>query len=80
MNPGTGFVVPTCSTVYLNKPIKTLTLMQTVARDDRRASGKSAGVMVDYVGVIQNLQMARAIDTCRALDYAAPGAACPTKT
>lgn len=47
--------------------------MQAIARDDPRAPGKSAGVMVDYVGVIQNLQMALAIDTCRALDHAEPG-------
>jgi type I restriction enzyme R subunit len=63
----TGFDVPTCSTIYLDKPMKNHTLMQTIARANRRAPGKSAGVIVDYVGVFQNLQKALAI-------YAAKGA------
>ena len=62
----TGFDVPTCSTIYLDKPMKNHTLMQTIARANRRAPGKSAGVIVDYVGVFQNLQKALAI-------YAAKG-------
>jgi type I restriction enzyme R subunit len=57
----TGFDVPTCSTMYLDKPMKNHTLMQTIARANRRAPGKSAGVIVDYVGVFQNLQKALAI-------------------
>ena len=57
----TGFDVPTCSTVYLDKPMKNHTLMQTIARANRRAPGKTAGVVVDYVGVFQNLQKALAI-------------------
>lgn len=57
----TGFDVPTCSTVYLDKPMKNHTLMQTIARANRRAPGKSAGVIVDYVGVFLNLQKALAI-------------------
>jgi type I restriction enzyme R subunit len=62
----TGFDVPTCSTVYLDKPMKNHTLMQTIARANRRAPSKAAGVVVDYVGVFQNLQKALAI-------YAATG-------
>jgi type I restriction enzyme, R subunit len=57
----TGFDVPTCSTVYLDKPMKNHTLMQTIARANRRAPGKTSGVIVDYVGVFQNLQKALAI-------------------
>jgi type I restriction enzyme R subunit len=57
----TGFDVPTCSTVYLDKPMKNHTLMQTISRANRRASGKTAGVIVDYVGVFKNLQKALAI-------------------
>lgn len=57
----TGFDVPTCSTVYIDKPMKNHTLMQTIARANRRAPGKAAGVVVDYVGVFQNLQKALAI-------------------
>ena len=61
----TGFDVPTCSTMYLDKPMKNHTLMQTIARANRRAPGKEAGMIVDYVGVFANLQRALAI-------YAAP--------
>lgn len=64
----TGFDVPTCSTVYLDKPMKNHTLMQTIARANRRAAGKSAGVIVDYVGVFQNLQKALAIYAAKGSD------------
>ena len=57
----TGFDVPTIGTVYLDKPMKNHTLMQTIARANRRAEGKTSGVIVDYVGVFQNLQKALAI-------------------
>ena len=57
----TGFDVPTCSTVYLDKPMKNHTLMQTIARANRNAPGKQAGTIVDYVGVFANLQDALAI-------------------
>lgn len=52
----TGFDVPTCSTLYLDKPMKQHTLMQTIARANRVAPGKSAGLIVDYVGIFRNLQ------------------------
>ncbi|MFA7430624.1 MAG: type I restriction endonuclease subunit R [Rhodospirillaceae bacterium] len=57
----TGFDVPTIGTVYIDKPMKNHTLMQTIARANRRAEGKTSGVIVDYVGVFQNLQKALAI-------------------
>ena len=47
--------------MYLDKPMKNHTLMQTIARANRRAPGKAAGVIVDYVGVFQNLQKALAM-------------------
>jgi type I restriction enzyme R subunit len=56
----TGFDVPSIGTVYLDKPMKNHTLMQTIARANRRAAGKNAGVIVDYVGVFNNLQKALA--------------------
>jgi type I restriction enzyme R subunit len=61
----TGFDVPTCSTMYLDKPMKNHTLMQTIARANRRAPGKTSGVIVDYIGVFQNLQKALAIYATR---------------
>ncbi|MFC3214193.1 type I restriction endonuclease subunit R [Novosphingobium panipatense] len=57
----TGFDVPSIGTVYLDKPMKNHTLMQTIARANRRAEGKTSGVIVDYVGVFSNLQKALAV-------------------
>jgi len=57
----TGFDVPTCSTIYLDKPMKAHTLMQTIARANRVAPGKESGLIVDYVGIFRALQNALAI-------------------
>src|SRR6266498_2853479 len=57
----TGFDVPSCSTIYLDKPMRNHTLMQTIARANRVVEGKVNGLIVDYVGVFRNLQKALAI-------------------
>jgi type I restriction enzyme R subunit len=57
----TGFDVPSCSTIYLDKPMKNHTLMQTIARANRVWREKQNGLIVDYVGVFRNLQKALAI-------------------
>ena len=57
----TGFDVPSCSTIYLDKPMKNHTLMQTIARANRVYGGKTSGLIVDYAGVFRNLQKALAI-------------------
>ncbi len=57
----TGFDVPSCSTVYLDKPMRNHTLMQTIARANRVFAGKPNGLIVDYVGVFRNLQKALAL-------------------
>jgi type I restriction enzyme R subunit len=57
----TGFDVPSCSTIYLDKPMKNHTLMQTIARANRVFPEKTNGLIVDYVGVFRNLQKALAI-------------------
>lgn len=57
----TGFDVPSIGTVYLDKPMRNHTLMQTIARANRRSEGKTSGVIVDYVGVFNNLQKALAV-------------------
>lgn len=57
----TGFDVPSCSTIYLDKPLKNHTLMQTIARANRVFGDKVSGLIVDYVGVFRNLQKALAI-------------------
>lgn len=57
----TGFDVPNLSTLYLDKPLKNHTLMQTIARANRVAEGKTNGLIVDYIGVFKNVQRALAI-------------------
>src|SRR5207237_8785669 len=57
----TGFDVPSCSTIYLDKPMRNHTLMQTIARANRVFRDKVNGLIVDYVGVFRNLQKALAI-------------------
>jgi type I restriction enzyme, R subunit len=57
----TGFDAPTCSTIYLDKPMKNHTLMQTIARANRVFKEKVNGLIVDYIGVFRNLQDALAI-------------------
>jgi len=57
----TGFDVLNLSTLYLDKPLKNHTLMQTIARANRVYPGKTNGLIVDYIGVFRNIQMALAI-------------------
>ena len=57
----TGFDVPACNTIYLDKPMKNHTLMQTIARANRVFPDKTNGLIVDYVGVFRDLQRALAI-------------------
>jgi type I restriction enzyme R subunit len=54
----TGFDVPSCSTIYLDKPLRNHTLMQTIARANRVFGEKVNGLIVDYVGVFRDLQKA----------------------
>ena len=57
----TGFDAPSVSTVYLDRPMKNHTLMQTIARANRVFPEKDNGLIVDYVGVFRNLEKALAI-------------------
>ena len=57
----TGFDAPAVSTIYLDKPMKNHTLMQTISRANRVFGEKNNGLIVDYVGVFRNLQKALAI-------------------
>ncbi len=45
----TGFDVPSLSTLYIDKPLKAHTLMQTIARANRVYEGKNNGHIVDYI-------------------------------
>ncbi|MFO0579035.1 MAG: type I restriction endonuclease subunit R [Polyangia bacterium] len=57
----TGFDAPSCSTVYLDKPMRNHTLMQTIARANRVFPGKHSGVIVDYANVFASLEQALAM-------------------
>jgi type I restriction enzyme R subunit len=57
----TGFDAPSVSTVYLDRPMRNHTLMQTIARANRVFPEKDNGLIVDYVGVFRNLEKALAI-------------------
>ena len=61
----TGFDVPSLSCLYLDKPLKAHTLMQTIARANRVAEGKSNGLIIDYVGIVKALRKALADYTAR---------------
>ncbi len=56
----TGFDVPCLSCLYLDKPLKAHTLMQTIARANRVAEGKSNGLIIDYIGIVKALRKALA--------------------
>jgi len=57
----TGFDAPATSTIYLDKPMRNHTLMQTIARANRVFQDKRSGEIVDYIGVFRDLQAALAI-------------------
>ncbi|HYG23308.1 MAG TPA: HsdR family type I site-specific deoxyribonuclease [Verrucomicrobiae bacterium] len=57
----TGFDAPSCSAVYLDKPMRNHTLMQTIARANRVFPGKHSGMIVDYANVFASLEKALAI-------------------
>ncbi len=57
----TGFDAPSCSTIYLDKPMRNHTLMQTIARANRVFPGKHSGLIVDYANVFESLEKALAI-------------------
>ncbi|PZS00236.1 MAG: DEAD/DEAH box helicase, partial [Chloroflexi bacterium] len=57
----TGFDVPSCSTIYLDKPMRNHSLMQTISRANRVFPEKNNGVIVAYVDVFRDLQKALAL-------------------
>jgi len=54
----TGFDAPILQVMYLHKPLKGHKLLQAIARTNRPAKEKSAGIVVDYVGVLKDLNKA----------------------
>ncbi|MYB75532.1 MAG: type I restriction endonuclease subunit R [Chloroflexi bacterium] len=56
----TGFDVPFLDTMYLDKPIQKHTLIQTISRVNRKAGGKIKGLVVDYIGIKKQMNLALA--------------------
>ena len=56
----TGFDVKSLSCLYLDKPLKAHTLMQTIARANRVCAGKPNGLIIDYIGIVKALRKALA--------------------
>jgi type I restriction enzyme R subunit len=56
----TGFDAPALHTLYIDKPMRGHGLMQAIARVNRVFRDKPAGLIVDYIGIAQNLKSALA--------------------
>ncbi len=54
----TGFDVPCCHTMYIDKPMKGHNLMQAIARVNRVFKDKQGGLVVDYIGIANELKLA----------------------
>lgn len=47
----TGFDVPSLAVMYIDKPLQKHTLIQTISRVNRVFDGKDKGLVVDYIGI-----------------------------
>ena len=54
----TGFDVPVCHTMYIDKPMQGHSLMQAIARVNRVFKNKPGGLVVDYIGIANELKVA----------------------
>ena len=54
----TGFDIPELDTIYIDKPIQQHTLIQTISRVNRVCEGKDKGLIVDYIGIKKNMNLA----------------------
>jgi len=54
----TGFDVPFLDTIYIDKPIKQHSLIQTISRVNRKYEGKDKGLVVDYIGIKKQMNLA----------------------
>lgn len=54
----TGFDAPCCNTMYIDKPMKGHNLMQAIARVNRVFKNKPGGLVVDYIGIANELKLA----------------------
>lgn len=56
----TGFDVPFLDTIYIDKPIQRHNLIQTISRVNRKFEGKHKGLVVDYIGIKRQMNLALA--------------------
>jgi type I restriction enzyme R subunit len=56
----TGFDVPFLDTIYIDKPIQRHNLIQTISRVNRKYAGKEKGLVVDYIGIKRQMNLALA--------------------
>ena len=56
----TGFDVPFLDTMYIDKPIQQHNLIQTISRVNRKFEGKNKGLVVDYIGIKKQMNLALA--------------------
>ena len=56
----TGFDVPFLDTLYIDKPIQRHNLIQTISRVNRKFEGKNKGLVVDYIGIKKQMNLALA--------------------
>jgi type I restriction enzyme R subunit len=54
----TGFDVPSLAVMYIDKPLQRHTLIQTISRVNRKYPGKESGLVVDYIGIKENMMKA----------------------
>lgn len=54
----TGFDVPSLDTIYIDKPIQRHNLIQTISRVNRKFEGKEKGLVVDYIGIKTQMNLA----------------------
>lgn len=59
----TGFDVPSMHTMYIDKPMQGHNLMQAIARVNRVFKEKQGGLVVDYIGIAENLKNALSVYT-----------------
>ena len=59
----TGFDVPSMNTMYIDKPMKGHNLIQAIARVNRVFKDKDSALVVDYIGIAENLKSALSIYT-----------------
>jgi type I restriction enzyme R subunit len=56
----TGFDVPFLDTIYIDKPVQRHNLIQTISRVNRKFEDKKKGLVVDYIGIKKQMNMALA--------------------